>query len=304
MQTADFYSSATGTLRVNGGRDENAPKGVALSIDDLSYIKQGSRANESSGTSTTDYNELTNKPQINNVTLESNKTAAQLGLATISDISSIKQVPTVTSSDNNKVLTASYSGGIASYAWIPASSGTSDYTELSNKPQINSITLTGNVSLSDIGAQPTIDSSHKVSADNIDDTNTTNKFATAAQLSQIETNKNNILIEDITSTYTIETGYTLSTYSKVYKQGKHVFGLLSIKKDTGTIPTSQTAIATATNKPALSYVTGCFCGTSEWDISTTGYVFINPSTGAILARDTADPTTNTTFNIQVDYVIS
>lgn len=48
MQTADFYSSATGTLRVNGGRDENAPAGVSLSIDDLSYIKQGSRANEES----------------------------------------------------------------------------------------------------------------------------------------------------------------------------------------------------------------------------------------------------------------
>lgn len=49
MQTADFYSSATGTLRVNGGRDKNAPAGVSLSIDDLSYIKQGSRANEESG---------------------------------------------------------------------------------------------------------------------------------------------------------------------------------------------------------------------------------------------------------------
>ena len=97
MQTADFYSSATGTLRVNGGRDENAPQGVSLSIDDLSYIKQGSRATDSGGTGTTDYNEL------------------------------------------------------------------------ANKPQINSITLTGNVLLSDIGAQPKIDSSHKVSADNIDE---------------------------------------------------------------------------------------------------------------------------------------
>lgn len=48
MKTTDFYSSATGTLEVKGGRDENAPKGVSLSIDDLSYIKQGSRANENS----------------------------------------------------------------------------------------------------------------------------------------------------------------------------------------------------------------------------------------------------------------
>jgi hypothetical protein len=41
--------------------------------------------------------------------------------------------------------------------------------------------------------QSTIDSDHKLSADNVDDTNTTNKFATAAQLSQIQTNKNDIL---------------------------------------------------------------------------------------------------------------
>lgn len=41
--------------------------------------------------------------------------------------------------------------------------------------------------------QNAIDSSHKLSADLVDDTSTTNKFATAAELEQIETNKNNIL---------------------------------------------------------------------------------------------------------------
>ncbi len=35
--------------------------------------------------------------------------------------------------------------------------GTDDYTDLSNKPQINSITLTGNKSLSDIGAATATD---------------------------------------------------------------------------------------------------------------------------------------------------
>ena len=43
------------------------------------------------------------------------------------------------------------------------------------------------------GKQNTIDSSHKLSADLVDDTSTTNKFATAAELEQIQTNKNNIL---------------------------------------------------------------------------------------------------------------
>lgn len=71
--------------------------------------------------------------------------------------------------------------------------GTSDYSQLSNKPKINNVELDGNKSLADIGAQPTIDSSHKLSADNVDDTSTTNKFATAAQLDQIRTNENNIL---------------------------------------------------------------------------------------------------------------
>ena len=37
------------------------------------------------------------------------------------------------------------------------SGGTSDYTDLANKPQINSVTLTGNKSLSDIGAATATD---------------------------------------------------------------------------------------------------------------------------------------------------
>lgn len=43
------------------------------------------------------------------------------------------------------------------------------------------------------GKQDAIDSSHKLSADLVDDTGATNKFATAEELEQIETNKNNIL---------------------------------------------------------------------------------------------------------------
>lgn len=49
------------------------------------------------------------------------------------------------------------------------------------------------------GKQDAIDSSHKLSADFVDDTNATNKFATAAQLDQIETNKNNISLKANTS---------------------------------------------------------------------------------------------------------
>ena len=99
--------------------------------------------------------------------------------------------------------------------------GTNNYNDLTNKPQINDVELVGNKSLSDLGIQPTIsdldtirsgaaagatavqpaaladyqpkiDSSHKLDADLVDDTSSTHKFATAAQLSQIGINENNI----------------------------------------------------------------------------------------------------------------
>lgn len=71
---------------------------------------------------------------------------------------------------------------VASDGTISASggSGTSDYSGLSNKPQINSTTLTGNKSSSDLGLQSAITSSAKLSADVVDDTSTTHKFVTAS----------------------------------------------------------------------------------------------------------------------------
>ena len=176
------------------------------------------------GSGTSNYNALDNKPQINGVTLIGNKSSSDLN---------IYDVPAVTSENNNHILTASFSGGVGSYSWQPAQGGggTSDYTQLSNLPQINSVELLGNKSLSDLGIASTealagyqplindlstirsgaaagatavqpatlsgyqtlIDSSHKLSSDLVEDTGHTNKFATAAQLAQIETNKNNIL---------------------------------------------------------------------------------------------------------------
>ena len=73
------------------------------------------------------------------------------------------------------------------------SGGTSDYTQLTNKPSINSVELDGNKTSANLGLQSAIDSTHKLDADLVDDTSSTNKFATAAELAQIETNKTNIL---------------------------------------------------------------------------------------------------------------
>ena len=145
---------------------------------------------------TTNYNNLINKPSINGVDLIGNKTSAALG---------IRDVPAVIESDDGKVLTADEDG---TYSWQELPEGTTNYNDLSNKPQINSVTLTENVSLedlgaaaaadipttpADIGAEPAITSENMLDADLVDDTSSTHKFATAAQLEQIATNETNIL---------------------------------------------------------------------------------------------------------------
>lgn len=77
---------------------------------------------------TTDYSDLTNKPSINNVTLSGNKTTSDLG---------IDEVPDVTSSDDGKILKASYSGSTGTYGWGNLSS--SDVTSVLSTAQQNAI---------------------------------------------------------------------------------------------------------------------------------------------------------------------
>ena len=126
-----------------------------------------------------DYNQLTNKPQINSVELSGNKTLAALGIqaagnyATTSDLtlkadkSTVDTLQEQVTSNTSAIATkqdALVSGTniktINGQTVLGAGNievgggGTSDYTQLTNKPQINSVELTGNKSLSDIGAQP------------------------------------------------------------------------------------------------------------------------------------------------------
>jgi hypothetical protein len=214
MKTTDFYSSATGTLRVNGGRDENAPQGVSLSIDDLSYIKQGSRANE-------------------------------------------------------------------------GNTGTSDYNDLTNKPLVNSVELKGNKSLNDLGIQPKIDSSHKVLADNIDDTDTTNKFATAAQLSQIATNQTNILsvMTPNKGIITFENAYTPNNYQAHIRQYNNiVVGQLYIKFDTALPVTSPATVIAHLSDIAFPATYSRFMvgvSTQLWEVPTSEALLLIDTNGDI-----------------------
>ena len=92
-----------------------------------------------SGGGVSDYDQLSNRPQINNNTLTGDKSSSDLGLQdTLVSGTNIKTI-------NNQSLLGS--GNIT----ISGGGGTSDYDQLSNRPQINGHTLSGNMSTSDIG---------------------------------------------------------------------------------------------------------------------------------------------------------
>ena len=78
--------------------------------------------------------------------------------ATQLSVNGLKTVPAVTSSDDGKILTADYTGGVASYSWQTApSGGTSDYEQLSNKPAIDGTTLSASSTASGLGLATSAD---------------------------------------------------------------------------------------------------------------------------------------------------
>lgn len=107
---------------------------------------------ESGGSGTSDYTGLTNKPSINGVTLYGNKTSTNLGLASAADLAGKLDDPS--GGTVGQVLKKTASGT----EWADESGGgggTSDYTDLTNKPQINGVTLSGNKTGAELGLVPT-----------------------------------------------------------------------------------------------------------------------------------------------------
>lgn len=145
------------------------------------------------GGGTSDYDDLTDKPSINSVTLSGNKSASDLSLASAShshtksdisdfpslatvattgdydDLSDKPSIPTKTSDLTNDSGFSSVSftryttsgtniadidiDGTTTKIYAPSSGGggVTDYDQLTSRPQVNSVTLTGNKSSSDLG---------------------------------------------------------------------------------------------------------------------------------------------------------
>ena len=150
--------------------------------------------------------------------------------------------------------------------------------------------------------------SNKLPTDYADDTNQTNKFATAAQLEQIELNKNNISsltanvdITSIISDVTMATGFTLEAQSFLYKQGKHIFGRLIISSTNAYTSSDVEPCTIGTYKPSPHYVAFCGLGADMWKIKSIGYAYISSSSGVFKVNDSGN-NSNYTANIPIDYM--
>lgn len=102
---------------------------------------------DGSGSGSSDYTELSNKPSINGVTLYGNKTSTNLGLASATDLDGKLDNPS--GGTVGQVLKKTATG--TEWADESGGGGTSDYTDLTNKPQINGNTLTGNKTAANLG---------------------------------------------------------------------------------------------------------------------------------------------------------
>lgn len=149
----------------------------------------GSVLRSTGGGGTSDYEGLSNLPQINDVTLIGNKSSSDLGLADAADIpapassgtpamdgtasrgtstdyarkdhvhptdtsrAAAADVHSIPSGGSSGQVLKKSSGTDYDVAWANESGGggTSDYTDLSNKPSINSVTLSGNKTAADLG---------------------------------------------------------------------------------------------------------------------------------------------------------
>lgn len=142
----------------------------------LADIPSGGSGNEGG---TTNYSELTNKPQIAGVTLSGNKSLADLGiqgaeegkglstndfsnedkskLDNLSNYDDTSLKGRMSNIENKIPSKASSSNKLATMADIPSvpeiPEVITDYSDLNNKPQIGGVTLDGNKNLADLGIQ-------------------------------------------------------------------------------------------------------------------------------------------------------
>ena len=126
-------------------------------------------------------------------------------------------------------------------------------------------------------------------------------------MSNVELTANTQII-DITSGITAASGFTKSSTTHVYKQGKHIFGTLIFKKASGSYPTTggDTVGTMGDYAPVAQWLGGGFFSDDMWKVQSYGYAFIQSANGQSDAGNIIVTDTTSSHNyvkIQIDYVM-
>lgn len=241
----------------------------------VSEMPDAIRSISGGGGGTTNYNNLSNKPQINTVTLEGNKTSTELGLQselTFDNTPTDGSTNPVTSDGiydafagvdtalSGKVDTTSVgvANGIAELdndGLVPSSQLPDvDYTDVTNKPSINSVTLSGNKTAADLGLVNNTDLTDIIATGS---TNTTGNTITSGWYFYLDgvlcKAKSNIANG---ATFTLNTNYEEVTAGGLNSLNS---ALETLSTEISTkLPLKPTIISSVSNKTVYYASTACF----------------------------------------------
>lgn len=131
-----------------------------------------------------------------------------------------------------------------------------------------------------------------------------NSGITSTDVEQISINENNILIENVTSHFTAKTGFTIQTnYTKIFKQGMHIFGKMVVKKDSGTFSNTTQEQIVETDYKMNSQYFPCAFADDLYRCNYIGYCFmgISDSKGVFIVRDTVTGSNNYVV-LSIDFI--
>lgn len=217
---------------------------------------------------TTDYNDLTNKPSINNVALSGNKTASDLGFANVAmtaEYSDLLNTPSIPSPQVNSDWNAT--SGIAEILNKPTLStvaSTGDYNDLTNKPTIPSnfanVAFTGDYN--DLTNTPVLGTAAFTNstdyATSTQGTKADNAETNIGNMANLSTPNKSHLVDAINDTYNIAvTAVQPGDLASVATTGEY-----SDLLNTPTIPAAQvnadwnavSGVAQILNKPTLANI--------------------------------------------------
>ena len=85
---------------------------------------------------------------------------------------------------------------------------------------------------------------------------------------------NNSLNISKNNIFTANSGFTIVN-QYIYKQGKHYFGDLIVKKNSGNFSADGTQLGTLNVTPTWNINSGCYVSNDEWKVTGVGYLYIN-----------------------------